>query len=315
MISTSERYQSVFFDLKNEILNKDYSVKEISRKIYSKFKLESYPLLLNYTKNNEYIDARDALYSSEATCFYFVDLDLLKVRNKDELYKVICNKYETSIDINLIDKIFFKEDSNYYFDWNYFNLLILLIKNKNENTNKILSLYDGNLIESFIIDYDMYIDFKELFDFNGKFVNEILKVLFFENDIFLKKRYFNKYYFEKFKEVDKKNINDINQKNKKTIRYFNQIDNNLLNINKEYYYPESNLEIEKYSLFFGNCIDSRKFKLKILNNEISFVVNEKKMICFSFIDNILLELKGYDNKEILDESIINEVKDFINEAN
>jgi len=152
MTINSEYYQSVFFDLKNSIINNNYSARDVSKKIYDIFHLKDYPLLFNCTRNNNYLDARDALYSSESTYFYFVDLELLKVNNKDDLLKLISNKYSIELDKKFIDKIFINEQNNIYFDWNYFNLMILLITKKIDNIENILNIYNGNLIEYYILE-------------------------------------------------------------------------------------------------------------------------------------------------------------------
>lgn len=302
-----------FFELQKNVLDKNITLSEF------KGKIKKYPLIENITKKNVYSSKEDMLQSSEATSFYIIDDSFLECDNLDSLSIYIKKEYDIEIDSSCLKKLIIGNlyDNNLYLDWNLFNLLIILL-NKKFTENEICSYildYDGELIESYILNYNLYIDFKDLNSFNINFIKSYIKELNSKDSMKIKQEIFNIYNINNLKEKNKLfDINSVKPKASKIEYYNRQISyNNILN-NKEFSFIENSKDLKYWSNFFKNCIYSNENKIKLKNNEFFLIVNEKEKICFSVSnEKQILELKGVNNQEVTDENILNKVKIFINE--
>jgi hypothetical protein len=289
-----------------------YSFSELKYKLDTEFKTNKKKILKLLSKNN-YKTKIDLIESSEYTYFYLINQEILNCSTLMDIKKYFYNKYNVKLDQLLLDKCLIKNsyNNNTYLDWNYLNLIQILVdkKFKEENINKFLFEYDGEFIENLIINQSLYINFKELIFFNEKFILNYLEELnYLKNDL-SNISLFSQYHLNFLKEnYDIKSLQKINVKIKNKRIFHKPTILNELTDNK-YYFIENSNDLLKFSHIFNNCINSKKYENKLIQEEILLIIDLKNelVIEFSTLLNNVVEIKGKNNLEI-DEFLIKKIE-------
>ena len=306
MLNEQITYFRIYENLDN------YSFNELKCYLDNEFNIKE-KKILKLLNNNFYKTKVDLIESSEYTYFYLINQEILDCSNIGDIQAYFKSKYDIQLDKSLLNKCLIKNkyDKNIYLDWNYLNLIQILIDNNfdKESIKKFLHHYDGYFVENLIINHSLYINFKELLFFNKDFIRNYLEELNYLKKDLSKMRLFTQYHLNFLKEkYDTKTLQKIEVKLKnKTVFNESTILNELKN--NQYYFIENSNDLLKFSHIFNNCINSKKYETKLIKGETLLIIDLKRslLIEYSNLLNKIIEVKGKNNLDV-EQSLINEIK-------